>query len=80
MVPPSDDDLRRTKRALWAGERIEPSSRRLVALYEGLTPEERLSAYAELNRRAWIASGRPWPKPTPRHEWPGEVVRIKTDA
>ncbi len=44
-------------------------------LHDQSTPEERLLAMARLSRRAWLASGRPWPS-CPRAELPGEVFRI----
>lgn len=43
---------------------------------EGLTAEDRLRALAALNVRAWTASGRPWPEPVPRDQWPGEIYEL----
>jgi hypothetical protein len=44
-------------------------------LHDETTPEDRLQAMAQLCRRAWLATGRPWPS-CPRAELPGELFVI----
>lgn len=49
-------------------------------MYAGLSHEERLIAYRNLNERAWTASGRAMPAPCPRAELPGEVFEVVRNA
>ena len=48
-------------------------------MYSGMSYEERLAAYWALIQRAWLASGRHMPAPTPRGDLPGEVFRLARD-
>ena len=38
------------------------------------TAEQRVEMVAELTRRAWELTGKPWPR-LPRAEWPVTIVR-----
>jgi hypothetical protein len=75
-MPPDSEKARRERRAAWSGEVVRLGESTKSALYSELTRNERLAAYAKLNERAWIASGRQMPAPLPRREWPGEVYRL----
>ncbi|MCB9519966.1 MAG: hypothetical protein H6698_02200 [Myxococcales bacterium] len=60
------------RRESWVGEVTEPGTAE-PALYDGLSAEERLAAFAALNARAWTTAGLLPLPPLPRSEWPGCV-------
>ncbi len=62
--------------ATWAGEVVRLGDAK-GPLYLELSPTERLAAFIELNRRAWLATGEDWPPPLPRSQWPGEVLDLR---
>lgn len=64
------------RRATWQASVVEAGEPK-PTLYSHMTAEARLRAFIQLNRRVWLASGRPLHERTPRSEWPGEVFEIR---
>lgn len=63
------------RRREWVGEVVSPGAPK-GPLYASLSPAERLAAFIELNRRAWLATGGSF-EPLARSEWPGEVIDLR---
>ncbi len=63
------------RRASWSGEIVRPGTPK-PALLADLSYEERLAHMAALVRRTWIAEGNEMPPPTPRAEWPSEIIDL----
>ena len=72
------EDGARLRRLQWRGQVVEAGTAK-GPLYESLSLVERLQAFAELNRRAWLATGQDWPEPLPRSEWPGQIFELSRD-
>lgn len=64
------------RRATWRAAVVEAGEPK-PGLYRHMTPEARLQAFLQLNRRVWRALGEPPRERTPRSEWPGEIFEIR---
>jgi hypothetical protein len=79
-VGSNPEQARRARRAGWTGEIVRVGGTPKGGLYRDLPLSERLAAYATLNERAWLASGRRMPEAVSRREWPGEAYRLEAHA
>lgn len=79
MSTPQERAARR--RAEWTGEVVEPRTPK-PPLHAGRTPEERLAAFVELNRRVWgeawnESSGSVEARRAQRGQWAGTLFEIR---
>ena len=64
------------RRRTWSAAVVTPGSAK-GGLHIGRGPEQRLESLLDLSSRAWLATGRPFPEPLPRSEWPGEIFLLR---